>query len=290
MHGVALGDGNQGVLVIRIPRSHSLPHVVDFDGHWRFYGRNSAGAFQLDVEQLRTAFLAGDVESQRTREFRVSRISSLLAGELPVPLTSTDILVAHLIPASAWDPEKRVPSLHMRRALERELHPLGAQGTTHRFNLDGLLIYTPPNQKGEVFAYLQIFGSGVVETAVSGLTHRRDVLGLSTEAVELWLWEAVPQYLDFLSADLEVDYPVVLMISLLGAEGARLITKDSFWWHEGHPIDRPNLLLPEVLIQQPDSPKAEYLGPVYDAVWNAGGYPRCPHIREDDGKLDLGQP
>lgn len=30
-------------IIIRIPRSWALPHVAKFEGHWRFYSRNSAG-------------------------------------------------------------------------------------------------------------------------------------------------------------------------------------------------------------------------------------------------------
>ena len=37
----------------------------------------------------------------------------------------------------------------------------------------------------------------------------------------------------------------------------------------------------------PATPKADYLRPVFDAAWNAGGYPSGTDIRPD-GKLDLG--
>jgi hypothetical protein len=290
MHSVPIGDGSRAVLIVRVPRSLSQPHLVDFDGHWRFYARNSAGAFPLDVEQLRAAFLSGDTEVQRTREFRTTRLGALMAGELPARLTSPDILVAHLVPASAWDPARRVDSGQLLRALNRRLHPIRAHGTTHRHNLDGLLIYTPADDKGEIGAYLQLFTSGAVETATSDpLSMERDgVLGLPAGAFERWLWETIPEYLRFLAADLEVDFPVVLMVSLLGTEGARLITRNTFWIHEGHPIDRPNLLFPEIVIDDPETPKAGYLGPLFDAAWNACGYAKCLDVRAD-GKLDLGR-
>ena len=48
-------QGNQIVLV-RIPRSWVSPHMVTHKGTSRFFARNSAGKYQLDVSELRTAF------------------------------------------------------------------------------------------------------------------------------------------------------------------------------------------------------------------------------------------
>ena len=42
--------------VIRIPRSLVSPHMVSFKGLSKFFARNSAGKYQLDVGQLRSAF------------------------------------------------------------------------------------------------------------------------------------------------------------------------------------------------------------------------------------------
>jgi predicted HTH transcriptional regulator len=44
------------VLMIRAPRSWNPPHRVLMGDH-RFFGRNSSGAFPMDVEQLRGVFL-----------------------------------------------------------------------------------------------------------------------------------------------------------------------------------------------------------------------------------------
>ena len=44
-------DGNQKVIVIRVERSWSGPHRVIFKGHDKFYGRNSAGKYPLDVNE-----------------------------------------------------------------------------------------------------------------------------------------------------------------------------------------------------------------------------------------------
>ena len=53
---VDLSNGKKA-LVIRIPKSFASPHVVKLKGTFRFYSRNSAGKYPLDVQELRTAFL-----------------------------------------------------------------------------------------------------------------------------------------------------------------------------------------------------------------------------------------
>jgi len=54
LHLVTCAVGN--LLIARIERSWNRPHRVTFRGHDKFYARNSAGKFPLDVGQLRTAF------------------------------------------------------------------------------------------------------------------------------------------------------------------------------------------------------------------------------------------
>src|SRR5215211_901458 len=44
------------VLIVRIPKSFASPHVVKYDGTFKFYSRTSAGKYQIDVAELRTLF------------------------------------------------------------------------------------------------------------------------------------------------------------------------------------------------------------------------------------------
>jgi predicted HTH transcriptional regulator len=46
------------VLLVRVERSWSGPHRVVFKGYDKFFGRNSAGKYPLDVNELRTAYCA----------------------------------------------------------------------------------------------------------------------------------------------------------------------------------------------------------------------------------------
>ena len=67
---VVLSNGRMAIIV-RVPNSLNRPHMVAFKRWSRFYSRNSAGKYQLDVHELRSAFIASESVADRIRQFRV---------------------------------------------------------------------------------------------------------------------------------------------------------------------------------------------------------------------------
>jgi predicted HTH transcriptional regulator len=55
------------VLVVKIPKSWNSPHMVDFRNASRFFTRNSAGKYQMDVTEIRSAFLMSEEIPERMR-------------------------------------------------------------------------------------------------------------------------------------------------------------------------------------------------------------------------------
>ena len=90
------------IVIIEIPRSIARPHVVKIKNHFRFYGRNSAGVYPLEIDDLKIAFLASETQANRIRNFRADRLSQISVGETPVPLIKGGKIVLHLIPVSAF--------------------------------------------------------------------------------------------------------------------------------------------------------------------------------------------
>ena len=58
--------------------------MVTFKKTSRFYTRNSAGKYQMDVGELRSAFAASELLGERMHRFRTERLSKIIAGETPV--------------------------------------------------------------------------------------------------------------------------------------------------------------------------------------------------------------
>ncbi len=134
-------------IVLRIPRSWALPHMVTFKNTSRFYSRNSAGKFQLDVDEIRATFALSDTIRERIQSFRTERLSSILAGEAPVLLPEGGKLIFHIVPFTAFDVAKIVDTsdLHDKAA---KYEPLRSNGRNHRYNFDGFLTYSPYRDTG----------------------------------------------------------------------------------------------------------------------------------------------
>ena len=75
------------------------------------------------------------------------------------------------------------------------------------------------------------------------------------------------------------------MLSLVGAEGYQLsYTEPNLGYMPPgveRRIDRDVLLLPEVIVEDFEADPREYMRPVFDAVWNAAGWPRSMNYDEE---------
>lgn len=242
------------VLVIRVPRSWNAPHRLGSDGH--FYGRNSAGTYQLDVGEVRQAFTLSDTISQRIRDFRTDRISRIISSMTPAK-TKTEIakLAVHIVPLSAFTTDELIDLEHHKTTLNR-IAPLGTQGGFYtKLNLDGLVNYTDDTQ-GHSRAYIQFFRSGIIESVVSFTPH--DGNYIFTSNYESQLLRAVPAYIGQLCS-IDIEPPYYLFISLLNVAEYQMYLGSNFFEKTSEKPDRDNLILDEVVIKNRDDKIGEML-------------------------------
>lgn len=102
------GFGKGPLFVLRIPRSWNGPHMVTFRGNSRFYGRGSAGKYQMDISEIRSAFQGAELLSEKIRQWRDGRIGRLVASDTPVPLAYPRGAVVHIIPLESFMDEWRI--------------------------------------------------------------------------------------------------------------------------------------------------------------------------------------
>ena len=278
---IPLQSGNV-VIIIRISRSWALPHVVKFQRHWRFYSRNSAGKYPLDVAELRAAFGLSETMADRIKSFRNERLSMIVSGETPAPIGEGAKIVLHVIPFGAFDPAARfdVSLLANRREL---LGPIGASGWTPRYNFDGILTYERLPNEASVEAYLQVFRNGSVEAVDTYLLGRqRDSESplIPSLSYEQEILSALPRFLSIQQL-LGVEPPVFIMLSLLGVAGYTMGVSSRYIIRERHPIEKNTLVLPDVLVESVDSDIAEVMRPVFDTVWNAAGWARSMNYNDE---------
>ncbi|HXX24163.1 MAG TPA: ATP-binding protein [Terriglobia bacterium] len=269
---VGLESGKLAI-VIRVPRSFASPHMVTYRGSSRFFARTSNGKYQLDVEEIRAAFLLSGKTAERVRDFRLDRIAKIRAEDTPVPLVQGAKIVLHVVPLSAFSSFAQI-DLQSVAVISRELHfiPLGfVTGWDGRFNLEGYARYISLRD-GLSLGYLQIFRTGALETVDTSLaSHSAGVGYLRGANLKADVIEKLGYYLPSLKG-LGVDVPLAVMISLLGVKGYRVGPQETAAIHGIGRFDRDVILVPELLLESFDADIKHLLKQTFDMVWNAAGW------------------
>ena len=269
------GLRNGLAIVIRIPRSWQGPHIVSYQQHFRFFSRNAAGKFPMDVSDIRAAVLNAGSTEERIRMFRTDRLARIGAAETPVRLNSTRLICVHSAPFMAFS---GVGQVDLARAVNRTelLEPLHHAGgwSAPTFNIDGLYTHSPVHHEGSA-SYLQIFRNGTVEAvdartipcqppypdAVPSVLFPRKLFAYVTRLVQLYRL-------------LEVEPPYVLFVSLLGVRGIHLGVDLSRGLNL-EPLDRDVLMLPELIIDTGTIEPDIELKPLLDTLWQSFGVHGC---------------
>lgn len=283
-------------IIIRIRKSWISPHMVTSSS--KFYTRHSRGRHQLDVSELRTAFILSETTTERIRNFRAERLSNIVAGVMPTRLDEkAPKIVLHIVPFGAFDPALRfdVNSLYGQRDL---LEPFAWQprdipnflarqaALDNRYNFDGFLISRFFTDWNSPAAYTQVFRNGSLEALDTSILarsgDRRIIYGAEYERRLLL---ALKRYLDA-QKSLGVEPPLFVMVSLLGINGYT-IEHYSPSEPSSH-IDRADLIVPEIMIDRFDIEIAEAMKPAFDTIWNAAGWRRSMNYGEDGKSLITG--
>jgi len=280
---IALSN-SKTVLIVRISKSWLSPHCVTFRGHDKFYSRSSNGKYPMDVTELRVAFDTAGKNVERIRKFRENRISNLFANETPMSFYESAKIVLHLIPIIAFDPAQRCDVQKIASHRDK-LKPMVCHGWNYRYNLDGFLTYAQ-DREGKAYSYVQVFRNGIVEAVEGALLKPSNAkLLIPITDYEEELIKSLPDYLSVLKA-LNVGLPVFAFLTLFGVKGYSMGLYKRHWFREIHKIEKEVLFLPEVVIETYEVKVEDVLRPIFDAVWNACGFPKSLNY-DDDGKWHL---
>ena len=267
------------VMLVRIPQSWASPHMVTFKGTSRFHTRNSAGKYQMDVTEIRAAFLMAEAIPARISRFRDSRLSKIVAGETPLPMDSGAKIVFHLLPVSSFSKPIAVDVVGVSRNFSHLL-PLGVRGINGcRMNLDGCITFWQPTD-GLRSCYAQLFRSGAIET-VDGFSLAEEEHGILAATLEEDVIQATGAYLE-LFQELGIEPPIVVMLSMIGVKGFRLATGQRSSFRSPEPvIDRDVLFLPEIVLEDLGEHPAMILRPIFDTVWQSAGFTKSFNYNDD---------
>jgi len=248
----------------------------------RFYGRNNAGRFGLDVGQIRDAFLKASGMAARIRDFRAERVLRIKSGDEPVPMLDGHPAVLHLVSFQMFDTTPLLDLVPLFHAPGR-LQPMGARGWNIRMNLDGLVTFTGSDREASG-AYTQVFRTGALEAVATTSLVWSDEDGIPRFGrvdFERQVLDYAGTGLDVL-LDLGAQPPFALMISLLGVKGLRVAMERGMWNEpEFQGFEREDLLLLEAVMEGDDADLKSLLHPIFDALWQAVGWDRSQNYGED---------
>src|SRR5690606_29849790 len=75
---------------------------VSFKNSSRFYTRNGVGKYQMDIPEIRAAFVESESLTERIESFCVERQGRIVAGNTPVPILANSKLLVHIFPFSSF--------------------------------------------------------------------------------------------------------------------------------------------------------------------------------------------
>ena len=284
-------DGERSILIVRVPQSWARPHQVKANN--MFYGRSAAGAYPLDVSELRELFAMSEQFPARANKFVEEQLSKVQDAQRPVQMTKHIALhgkgwhmatkmVFHLIPVSAFSGGTRIDIRSIAPQLDQNLHPLGVyigneaaevRKVASRLNLDGYVAY----ERDQTRSYVQLFRNGILE-AVQAPDEEIGTRNVVVTDYEVRLSRALPNYAKLLSK-LEIEPPFFLHLSLVNVRD---------WYLRGaftskFAFETDILRVPEIMVSEGEFDTDLALLQLFNMIWQAVGEEKSP--REKDGKI-----
>ena len=283
--------GGRRLVVLEVPQSFALPHMVTFKGENRFHLRHTAGKAPMTVDEIRAAFNLTNSTIERMGQFRRERLDLIACNEGPFYMTDgLPRYALHVLPFTMFDTTRGCRFRLLKEQAFAELRPLAARGWDFRYNFDGFVTFAP--RESPTSSYAQFFRSGAVEavTTEASITYPGEkVVRLDLGAIEGYVIRQLQGYLTMLGR-LDVQPPYAIGLSLIGVRGAEIQLYRHDLRNFPRPMDRDRIVVPEMVIDRYDIEAApevrarlvsDAMRPAFDSIWNAGGMPASPYYGDD---------
>lgn len=257
------------VLLIRVFKSWNKPHRVEYKNTHRFYSRNSAGKYLLDIDELKNAFISSSLITDKIREFIGLRNYAILNDEGMETLGHKGKIAFYLIPIDSLVSDRRINVF----SIKDRLQPPYCNGWNSRINLEGFLNYSGKIHDN-IFSYVQIYRNGIIEAVSSGLLGSFDPENnfIPSQAYEKEVISSTAGYLNLLKS-LDIFPPIIFGLSFIGIRGYRLaVDRNRFLFNEDIKYTKDILNLPEIVITEYSNEIDKMLKDTFDSVWNAFGF------------------
>ena len=264
------------VLLIGVPRSLFAPHMIIFKRNGRFYSRHNSGKYQMDVREIKQAFLQTDAWENAAEYFRRNRIMDVRSLKIIQNLETEGSYFIHILPLGSNRAEIDLKT-HWDKLIK--LSPPNCAGRDYTFNLDGVLVYGG-NEKCK--SYIQYFRNGGFEIYTSKLYFPENDTNpprLYGDEVEQLAVKYVEKLMS-ISSELGVEAPLIIYLSLMDLKNAYMLGSQRY--SDGdRTFDRDDLLLSGIIVDNMDIDVSELLRPTFDVLWQASGWNGSPNYKGD---------
>jgi len=260
------------VVLVRIPQGLFGPYI-NTKRTSPFCSRNSNGKYHMEIDEIRNQFITTMRMPERIREFRAERLSKVISDDTPYPLLPDPKLVIHYVPLKNFIGLIEGKQITFNSELKEKLKSFGI----YRHNLDGLL--SRENKDGNKYwEYTILFRSGCIEYVDS-----YKILMIPRNHQEREIFPIEPFITNFVEVVnnhknilriLEVEYPVFMMVSLLGVRNLKI---DPDKRYEHYRCERNDLILPEQLIQN-ETEWNKGIKEIADLIYQSFGMEQCDRI------------
>lgn len=224
---VPFAAGN-GALFIRVPRGLQPPYRVTYRNSGKFYSRTSRGKYELDVHELRHAFVEANQLPARFRQLHAEGIERARGVDMPFAILAEPTAVVSTIPLSLFREEREIPITH-----HHALVPIDPHAYSSIEMIEGVMLHTPIDaETGRVRSFAITYRSGRTDVAWTIGGTRQNDQGRNIELVfpprfEKGLIEATHATQTQLQ-QFGVEGPWIVQASVYGVRNHFLVSGDGY--------------------------------------------------------------
>lgn len=259
MQPVPLENGRYA-LVIRVPSGMAAPHQVSFRSSGKFYNRNSAGKFQMDVHDLRLAFTDAGGLSARFHRLHAEAIERSRGHEMPLAVLEDPAAVVSVFPLTLFREQRRL-------AITRDhaVVPVQPNGYSAIDMIEGVTMHTPLAEgslRVRSFATTYREGRADIVFTIGG---RREIDGQQRRLVFPGRFEdgvaEAANAARMVLGHYGIDGPWIVMVSVIAIQGHHIVMESGMATSVAY---RNDVLLGSL---QLDEISQEALRPIGDNFW-----------------------
>jgi len=273
--GVITLSNSKFLLIVRIPKSWTMPHAVILGGSWKFFFRTSSGKQQYDYSLLRRAFIQSESLRQNLKTFHFERLEKIENEELALSVKQP-FLILHLLPFESFESECNIDVSNLR-SIHSQLSPFSASSYDYFYNFDG---FRTQSVSPNYLEYVQVFIDGKLECLSTEISFEHSSHNyLAVSSVEDDLLRMMLQVIPFYKSKM-VNPPLAILLSLVNVRNLEFGSSIRFSGADPKPIDRNSLIFSPLIIHdysdlsEPEKIASRFK-PFFDSLWNSFGFSRC---------------